>query len=100
MTRALSYVEEILAWIEENGIEGIEYPVLVYLTCYRVLQAAAGDDPAAGARARKVLQEGHALLQERANRILDEGQRRQFLDKVPFNRELAAAWEAADRGNS
>ncbi len=91
VTEARARVEEILAWLTANSPDGIEFPVMVYLICYQVLQAAAGNDMEALARARAVLQEGYKLLQERANRIQDEALRRQFLEKVPFNRDLLAA---------
>ena len=87
-------VEGILAWIEANGADRIEYPVLVYLICYQVLEACARQRPAERTRARAVLQQGVALLQRRAAAITDPGLRQQFLENVPFNRELMAAWAA------
>lgn len=81
--QALGYVEESLAWISANGIEGIEYPLRVYLTAADVLTAAGQSARAAGA-----LASAQALLQERAARISDETTRRAFLQDVPLHRLL------------
>ena len=94
LSPSTTYVEGILAWIEANGADRIEYPVLVYLICYQVLEACARQRPAERARAQAVLQQGVALLQRRAAAITDPGLRQQFLENVPFNRELMAAWTA------
>ena len=90
LAQATTHVEGILAWIEANGADRIEYPVLVYLICYQVLDACARQRPVERARARAVLQQGVALLQRRAAAITDPGLRQQFLENVPFNRELLA----------
>jgi tetratricopeptide (TPR) repeat protein len=92
-SQALRYVEEILAWIESNGVEGIEYPLQVYLTCYQVLQATSEDHSEALARADTILLTAHTMLQEQAAKIKDEALPCQFLENVPFNREIIEAWE-------
>lgn len=91
---ALSYAEEALAWMEANGTESVEYPVLAYLICYEVLRSHTGNDSADQARARAALQAGYDLLQEKATRIQDGEMRRLFLENVPYNRQLAYAWAA------
>jgi class 3 adenylate cyclase/tetratricopeptide (TPR) repeat protein len=91
--QALEYVEDILAWIDANGLEGVEYPIQVYLICYRVLLATAQGDPAALERANVVLAAAHTALMERANSIRDETLRLKFLENVQANRELIAKWE-------
>lgn len=98
--RAVAYVDQILDWIAARGVAGIEYPVLVYQSCYRALAAAADDDSAKLARARAVLYDGHKLLQERANHIQDQALRRQFLENVPFNRDLLAACQEVGVGHA
>jgi tetratricopeptide (TPR) repeat protein len=90
---AAGRVEEILAWIEDNGSEGIEYPLQVYLTCHCVLRARGEDDPAAVERAYSVLSTARADLMERAANISDEGLRQKFLENVRTNREILSAWE-------
>jgi class 3 adenylate cyclase/tetratricopeptide (TPR) repeat protein len=92
--RALEQAAEILAWIEANGSAGIEYPLQVYLTCYRTLQVTAGGDPTVVARAHSLLADAHKLLMERAADISDEALRRKFLANVKTNQEILSVWEA------
>ena len=91
LAQATTHVEGILAWIVANGADRIEYPVLVYLICYQVLEVCARQRPDERSRARAVLQQGVALLQRRAAAITDPGLRQQFLENVSFNHELLAA---------
>jgi predicted ATPase/class 3 adenylate cyclase len=92
--RAQELVREILAWVDANGTGGIEYPLQVYLTCYQVLRASADGDLSAMDRAREILSTAHTLLQEQAARVRDPGLRRSFLEGVPANRDILAAWQA------
>jgi len=92
--RALEHVEEILAWIDTNSSQGIEYPVRVYLTCYRILRATAHGDTSAIDRARAVLSKAHTTLLEQAANISDNALRRKFLENVQANRETMTAWTA------
>ena len=95
--RALGHVKEILAWIEANGSEGIEYPHQVCLTCYRTLNATAQGDPAALECAHAILSSAHATLLEQAAGISDLALRVKFLENVKANHEIVAAWEAQQR---
>jgi predicted ATPase len=94
LERALEQVEEILAWIEVNGPEGIEYPLQVYLTGYRVLSTSARGDTSAIERAHSILSTAHKSLLEQAASISDRALRRKFMENVKANREIVAAWEA------
>jgi hypothetical protein len=47
--KAVAYVEELLDWISEHGVEGFGDIQLVYLTAYWVLTAAERDDEAVAA---------------------------------------------------
>ncbi|MBN1660016.1 MAG: tetratricopeptide repeat protein, partial [Anaerolineae bacterium] len=89
---ALGRAEEILTWLDGHRPDGIEFPALVYLTCYRVLRAATGDGAGRLDQACRVLTDGYNLIQGRAAGIQDEGQRQRFLEQVRHNRELLAAW--------
>ena len=80
---ALARTDEILAWIEAQGVGGIEYPLRVYLACVDALDAAGQ-----AARAAEVLAAAAAFLQERARRISDESTRQSFLEKIPVHRQL------------
>jgi predicted ATPase/class 3 adenylate cyclase len=87
---AITHVEAILAHLEGGGsLDHGSRPLSIYLTCYRVLQAAS--DP----RALAMLETAYTLLQERAARISDAAARRSFLENVLYHREIAAAWAEA-----
>jgi len=88
--RAMGHVEDILAYLESGTLEGTQQPLLVYLSCYRVLQAV--DDP----RVKKVLDEAYHLLQDIAAKITDEDLRYSFLQNVPAHREIASAHKKLD----
>jgi predicted ATPase/class 3 adenylate cyclase len=89
--QALEQVEEILAWIDANGTEGIEYPLQVYLTCYHVLSATARTE-----RAHAILSTAHTTLLEQADSISDSDLRRKFLEGVKVHQEIVAAWETRE----
>ena len=97
LDEAGQYVSRILAWIDANGTNGLELPVQTYLICYDILRRAA---PADAEAARRVLEQGHVLLQQRANQINDADLRRQFLEQVPYNRQFHDAWLAANEALS
>ncbi|MBN1484881.1 MAG: tetratricopeptide repeat protein, partial [Chloroflexia bacterium] len=84
--QAFLYAEEILDYLREGSLEGIENPFEVYLICFRILQAH--DDP----RSAEILQQAHRLLQERAARIDDAEMRRSFLENVVAHREIGQLW--------
>ncbi len=84
---ALGHAEALLAHTAGGGtFDGTEEPLLLPLTCYRVL-SAAGD-----ARAEAVLADAVAALQAQAARIGDARSRRSFVEEVPHHRELMDAW--------
>jgi tetratricopeptide (TPR) repeat protein len=95
LERALGRVEEILAWTEDNGSEGIEYPLQVYLTCYHALTATG--DAVAVERAENILSEAHDILLEQSAKISDAALRRSFLESVAVNAEIMAIWGKRDR---
>jgi tetratricopeptide (TPR) repeat protein len=89
---AQAETEEILAYLEiDPRLEGAVEPPRVYLTCYRVLRANA--DP----RADEILERGYHLIQETALKIDGDALRRSYLENVPANREIVAAWETGSQ---
>jgi predicted ATPase/class 3 adenylate cyclase len=89
VSEALEHVEQLLAHVAGGGnFDGTEEPMLLPLTCWRVLSAAG--DP----RADAVLESAMAELIEQAGRIADGPARQGFLTRVPHHREIVQAWEA------
>ncbi len=93
--QALEHVREIMAWIETHGSEGIEYPLQVYMTCYRVLSATRGN-VSATERCRAILSRARTALLEQAGEIGDPTLRHKFLENVKANREIMAAWQTQE----
>ena len=67
-------------------------PQWVYQVCYQVLRA--NHDP----RQKSLLQHAYNRLQEQANRIPDEETRRAFLENVPYQAAIVAAYDGMDEG--
>ena len=82
---------ECLAWIEHNGMGGIEFPARVYLVLYRVLLTSEPD------RAAQLLDAANSWLEKQAAAIDDPALRRTYLEAIPDHRELSATWDGARR---
>lgn len=96
LAQALDSVNEILAWLETDSLDKIGQSSQVRLICYRVLMACAGEDVAITARATALLSEAYKALMAQADRFSEPSQRQLFLENIPYNREIIAAWEAQD----
>jgi len=92
LDRARRHADRCMAYVDAHGVEGIEFPMQVYLTCYDVLQAAGDRDAA-----RRMLEAAHALLLRRANAISDPTLREGMLQRVAANRRVLAEWEGVAR---
>ncbi len=86
--QAQAHVDEILGCLEAGGLDNVEEPFLIYLTCYRVLRSS--DAP----RAQAILNTAYTRLQERLAKIPDAEIRRSDLENVVVHREIVAAWQA------
>jgi len=84
---AMAPMDEILDYLATQPRSTIDEAAWVYLTCYRILQAA-GDR-----RDRPTLDAAYNFIQDIAVRIDDERLRASFLQNVRFNREIVAAWK-------
>jgi predicted ATPase/class 3 adenylate cyclase len=93
--RAYEYVCHSRAYIKEHGVDGMEFPIQVYLTCFEVLQAI-GEEPEAEA----TMHEAHQLLMKRADAISDPVMRESLLTNVAVNwrvlEERLAYFERSD----
>ena len=88
LTKALDYVRQIVAILEDCGGEGPEFPQRSYFIGYQVL-AAAGQSK----RAQTVLQAAYDLVMNRADKITDPTQRRSFLEGRTMNREVVVEYK-------
>lgn len=78
--------------LAQQGVGGVELPLLVYWQCFSILRAAG-----ASTEAGDVLEAAYTWLQARAGRIRDEALRQQYLTQVPYHRQIVAAWENLPR---
>jgi hypothetical protein len=87
---ALNYVKEALTWIENNGVDGIEYPFRVYLSCINTLLSNNQVK-----RANDILRTAYNLLTDQSHRISDIDLRNDFLNKVPIHQEIISRGSTA-----
>ena len=84
---ARSHVGHILDYMAGGGsLFFTQQPLLIYLTCVKVLQALGE------AQAGSLLETAHTLLQERAAKIPDESMRQAFLRNAPCHGEIIELW--------
>ena len=81
--KAMEHVNEVLSWINENGIDGIEYPIRVYLTCIKVLQQNGRNETAV-----QLLNSALAHMHQKASKISDPQIKEAFLEQVPLHQQL------------
>ena len=87
---ALAQVQAILdRQADGAGLEGTDEPLRIRLQCWQVLHAVTD------ARAADVLAAAWRDLNACAARIDNPRRRQDYLQAVPFHREIAAAWHAA-----
>ncbi|MEZ4866865.1 MAG: tetratricopeptide repeat protein [Caldilineaceae bacterium] len=85
------HVQELLTLVTTHGVEGLEEPFRVYLTCYEGLRKLA--DP----RAIEILRTAYGQLLTRSAEIDDDDLRASFLTQVAANRALVQAATTASR---
>jgi hypothetical protein len=92
LDQARQHADRCVAHLDAHGVEGIEFPMQVFLTCYDVLQATGDRDAA-----QRVLEAAHALLLRRANAVSDLALRDSMLHQVSANRRVLTEWQSARR---
>jgi predicted ATPase/class 3 adenylate cyclase len=82
---AAGQLKHVLNWFGEQGADGLEYPLLAYWNCYIVAQQLAYP------HTKEILEAAVTLLEERAQRIQDQGLRNQFLHGISAHQALLEA---------
>jgi class 3 adenylate cyclase/predicted ATPase len=72
-----------IAYLEAHGVEGMEFPMAVYMTCYDILHASGNT-----AEADRLLAEARTLLSKRAEAITDLTMRESLLHNIELNRRV------------
>lgn len=89
---AIEYCLICIQWLNEQGTNGVEFPILVYLSCYQVLIVVEEVEPQYQALAAECLNTGYARLMQLAAYIDDATARQQFFQEIPFHDELLSHW--------
>ena len=89
--RAEFYLEGVLDQLDEEGYGGDTPEQEVWWIAHRVWKARGMKE-----QAREGLERAHSLVQEQADRIDDPNLRTSFLEQVPVNREIVAAWTTVE----
>lgn len=80
--------EELWNYLKKNGSNGMELPILAYLTCAGAFREVGDNENYAVAA-----QEGYEVLMEMAGKISDPDMRRSFLENVPEHRTMVEMWD-------
>jgi class 3 adenylate cyclase/predicted ATPase len=80
---AYQYATNVRDYLEKNNAQGLEFPILAYLTCGQIFQSLGNES-----QARLIVESGYHKLVKSAERIGDPDWRASYLDNVPEHREL------------
>jgi len=80
---ASQYSDEIYSYMEQNGSESMEFPILAYLTCARVYEKTGDQE-----RRQRSIEDGYKQLMERADKISDTEWRKVYLEDVRENYKI------------
>jgi predicted ATPase/class 3 adenylate cyclase len=80
LEQAGKHSKEICTYLDENGSQGMEFPILAYLTCARVFEQTGDDE-----RRWLSIEKGYEQLMERAEKISDPEWRKIYLEEVQEN---------------
>jgi tetratricopeptide (TPR) repeat protein len=86
LANALQTAGQLWGLLEEQGSQGLELPILAYLTCADIFQASGQPE-----KARQALDQARQELTARAELLSDEAWRQVFLENIPEHRRLMHA---------
>lgn len=90
-SEAETQMAQALTHLTENGIDGVEYPILAYWHCYLAAVLLHEQGMAQGYSSGELLDKAHALLKQRADNIKSDFVREQFLHNVPYHGAIVEA---------
>ena len=91
LSEAQIYIDTLLPSLQNgNSFDGTESPFRIYLIGFQVLKAIKD------VRAENILKIAYAMLQERANAIVDEKIKQIFLEQVKVHYQIVSAYEETD----
>jgi hypothetical protein len=87
IAEALKPVEDMVAWMDTEGVQSLDFPFIAYVTIYKVL-VAVGDTE----QAQRLLTEAYDALMERAGKFEDPSIRDRFLENVAVHQEIVTTY--------
>jgi class 3 adenylate cyclase/tetratricopeptide (TPR) repeat protein len=81
LSLATTCARRALDFINGRGVQGIEHPALVYLSCYQIMQMNKKF-----AQAQSVLAQGYKYITTQAAQIDDPALQQSYLNNIPENR--------------
>ena len=83
LEQARKHSQEICDYLEENGSQGMEFPILAYLTCAEIFQEGGETD-----NMLQAIAAGNHQLMDRANKISDLTWRKRYFEAVPEHQAM------------
>ncbi len=83
MEQAKDFAQQIFSYLEQEGPQGLEFPIIVYLTCAQVFDALKETS-----LVQHVLEKGSKVIQERLELIREKDWKEAYMEKIPENRLL------------
>ncbi len=90
LDQARSVVEEIIEWIDTGGVESIDNPLWVCLTCYKTLNIIDADK----IQSDKLLDLAYTTLQTYKDRFINVKLQPKFLTHVVTHKEIIEIWQS------
>ncbi|MEM7333147.1 MAG: tetratricopeptide repeat protein [Chloroflexota bacterium] len=84
-------LNEIIVWLDEFGVDGIEFPHLVYLTAYEVSIGLGFED-----EANWLLSSAYNSLIRRSKSITEPKTKEIYLSQIPHHKKIIAHWKQAN----
>jgi tetratricopeptide (TPR) repeat protein len=86
LERAETYSNEVCGFLGEDSAQGMEFPILAYLTCARVYEKLGDQE-----RRVQSIENGRQQLMERAQNISDPVWQKVYLEQIPEHQEILDA---------
>lgn len=87
LDEAREHITSVIEWILAGSARKFWDPWNIYQSSYQILTALGEIDTA-----NTILDEAHAMLHRRANRIADQELRHRFMAEVETNRQIETVW--------
>ncbi len=92
LERAYQQACQVWGYLEKDGAQTMEFPILAYLTCAEIFQACTDQ-----AQLCAALKAGYQDLMQRAERISNPAWRQSYLENVPEHHTIRLRWEEMTR---